>query len=119
MENKEKLEALNENSSIKEVTKYVYDMINERGFQDETAEEVLLLLTEELGELAKAIRKSGKNIAVDVTDDRDADVAGEIADIFNYLLAMCRIKNIDFIEAFKNKERKNVNRIWKKSKDSN
>ena len=60
MENEllKKLNTLNEKSSIKDIQEYANKMIEERGFEDETPQDILMLLTEELGELAKEVRKS-------------------------------------------------------------
>jgi len=52
-----RLELMNEGTTVKELQKYINDMIDIRGFDDETAQDTMLLLTEEVGELAKAIRK--------------------------------------------------------------
>lgn len=48
---------LPENPSLKDYQKYVREMILERGFKDETIQDLLMLLLEECGELARACRK--------------------------------------------------------------
>ncbi len=58
MELKEKLELLNEKSSVVEVQKYIKDMKKARKFDGVTIEREMMLFLEELGELAKAIRKN-------------------------------------------------------------
>lgn len=108
----EELIKLNENSSLKEIQTYINKMIETRGFEDETAQDVTLLLTEELGELAKEVRKS-TNIKLDSTKSRETDISGEIADVFMYILALCRIEKIDLLEALKEKEQRNMKRTWK------
>lgn len=108
---KEELEKFDENTTIKELQKYVNDMVEIRGFKD-TPETIMLLLTEEVGELAKEIRKSRK-FFLDTSKDNEIDVEGEIADVFIYILSMCRVMNINLVQAFKNKEEKNCNREWK------
>ena len=60
MELKEKLELLNEKSTIAEVQKYIEDMKKARKFDKITIEREMMLFLEELGELAKAIRKDTK-----------------------------------------------------------
>lgn len=107
-----KLELMNDEISLKELQGYVNDMIDVRGFQDETAQDIMLLLTEEVGELARAIRKT-TNMKTDTNKKYDIDIEGEIVDVFNYLLSMCRVLNIDLLTAFKNKEKVNCNRTWK------
>ena len=76
---KEQLSKLNENTTLKDLQKYVNDMIEIRGFSQETPQDVMLLLTEEVGELAKEIRKSRKYY-LDTNKNNELDVEGEIAD---------------------------------------
>lgn len=109
---KEQLSKLNENTTLKDLQKYVNDMIEIRGFSKETPQDVMLLLTEEVGELAKEIRKSRKYY-LDTNKNNELDVEGEIADVFIYILSMCRVMNVNLLEAFKNKEEKNCKREWK------
>ena len=74
----------------------------------------MLFLTEEMGELAKEVRKLRKyKIDIKKKENKELDLEGEIADIFIYLLSMCRVTNINLLEAFKNKEEKNCKREWK------
>jgi NTP pyrophosphatase (non-canonical NTP hydrolase) len=109
---REKLDLLNGNSSLKEVQSYVNEMIDVRGFGDETLKDLMILLTEEMGELAKEVRKL-VHMKTDVSKKSTVDIEGELADIFIYLLSICRNLNIDLFEAFKVKEEKNSSRIWK------
>ena len=109
---KEQLSKLNENTTLKDLQKYVNDMIEIRGFSKETPQDVMLLLTEEVGELAKEIIKSRKYY-LDTNKNNELDVEGEIADVFIYILSMCRVMNVNLLEAFKNKEEKNCKREWK------
>lgn len=74
----------------------------------------MLFLTEEMGELAKEVRKSTKHkIDINKKENREIDIEGEIADVFIYILSMCRAMNINLLEAFKNKEERNCKREWK------
>ena len=54
---KEKLELLNDQSSITEIQNYIEYMKKDRGFDTIPIEREFMLMTEEVGELAKAIRK--------------------------------------------------------------
>lgn len=87
-------------------------MIIARGFEEETPQDILMLLTEELGELAKEVRKTTK-VKLDKNEDRTINLGNEIADVFNYLLALCIAKDIDLFDAFKKKEAINLKREWK------
>ena len=91
---------------------YARKMIEARGFEDETPQDILMLLTEELGELAKEVRKTTK-VKLDKNADKTPNLGNEIADVFNYLLALCIAKDIDLLQAFKQKEQINLKREWK------
>lgn len=108
----QELNQLNSKSSLQEIQTYINKMIEERGFDKETPQDVMLLLTEEVGELAKEIRKTTQ-IKMDVNKSRTTDVSGEVADVFMYILSMCRVMNIDLLEALKEKEQRNLKRTWK------
>ena len=48
---------LNEGNTLQEVQQYIKDVIEIRGFSNQEIEKTMLLLLEEVGELAKSIRK--------------------------------------------------------------
>lgn len=111
---KEQLSTFNEKTSLKDLQKYINDMIEIRKFDRQTPQDIMLFLTEEMGELAKEVRKSRKyKIDINKKENREIDIEGEIADIFIYILSMCRVMNINLLEAFKNKEEKNCKREWR------
>lgn len=107
---REKLKTFNENTSLKDLQEYVNEMIEVRGFKD-TPQALMLLLTEEVGELAKEIRKA-TNYYLDKNKNNEVDLGGEIADVFVYILSICRIMDVDLLESFKYKEEKNCDREW-------
>lgn len=111
---KNKLSTFNEKTSLNKIQKYIDDMIKIRGFSGQTLEEVMLFLTEEIGELAKEVRKFGKyKIDINKKENKELDIEGEIADVFIYILSMCNILNIDLLQVFKDKEEKNCKREWR------
>ncbi|MBQ8605067.1 MAG: hypothetical protein IJ410_09535 [Oscillospiraceae bacterium] len=105
-------ENMDENTTVSSLQKYVDEMVNIRGFADETPQDALLLLTEELGELAKEVRKSHTRIKNDPAKGHTDNLKGEVGDVFMMLLALCRTLDIDLVEAFKEKELINCDRIW-------
>lgn len=109
---KEKFNKLTNESSLHEIQDYIKFMIKARGFDNSTSEDFMLLLTEELGELAKEVRKS-THIKMDINQSRQSNIDKELADVFIYVLALGIANNIDVFEAFKNKEKINFNRKWK------
>jgi NTP pyrophosphatase (non-canonical NTP hydrolase) len=97
-------------STIPEYQAFMKNIIEERGFADETVPEVFMLLLEEIGEFAKAARKvSGLKNA---EDSKVHDLAEEAADVFWYLLDLCNRLGIDLEKAFVAKEKKNQTRKW-------
>jgi NTP pyrophosphatase (non-canonical NTP hydrolase) len=96
--------------SLPEYQKLIEQLVMERGFDKETVSEVFTLLVEEVGELAKAIRKANgqkvdKNSQVHMIEE-------EAADVLWLLLDLCNRLNIDLAQAFNDKEVKNSNRKW-------
>ncbi len=73
------------------------------------------MLIEEVGELAKAIRKDTAKMGIDKNKISNYDtIESEIADVFIVLVAMCNVLDIDLFTALKNKEKENINRQWNK-----
>lgn len=54
---------LNDNNTLQEVQNYIKDVIEIRGFANQEIEKTMLLLLEEVGELAKSIRKKDIRIS--------------------------------------------------------
>ena len=106
------LSKLNSKSSLNDVQEYINKMLKERGFEGQARKDIMLLLTEEVGELAKEVRKS-TNMRIDQKEIRKDELSDEIADVFIYILSMCHEANIDLLDALKNKEMKNMKRVWK------
>ena len=97
--------------TLSELQEYYRGKAKERGFDKESARDTLLLMTEELGELAKAIRKhSGMP-----TNDKSKIYAieEELADIQIYLLHLSNTLGLNLEEAFWKKEDENNKRVWK------
>lgn len=99
-----------EHKRLNEIQKYVAEKVNERGFGDETIKDKLMLIMEECGEMAKAIRKT-TGIKSDPNSTKyHPDL--EVADVFFYLLDICNKLNIDLEESFWKKEEINNKRSW-------
>jgi NTP pyrophosphatase (non-canonical NTP hydrolase) len=71
-----------------------------------------MLLTEELGELCKAVRKNATDTKC-ATDSKHHNIDEEIADVFYYLVDICNKLNIDLEKSFLEKEVVNEQRTWK------
>lgn len=97
-------------AALKRIQAYIWQMNIDRGFNLEDPAKKMLMLTEEVGEVAKAVRKiSGLKFD---TSTSTSDLAEEIADVFIVLLGLASITEIDVAEAVKLKEEKNSKRNW-------
>jgi NTP pyrophosphatase (non-canonical NTP hydrolase) len=106
------LDGINKQSSLDTVQVYVRDMVRRRGFDRESPQDILILLIEEVGELAKSVREY---IGLKVDQKKPIDhppLGDEIADVLIYVFHLANITGISIFEAFLNKERKNENRQW-------
>ena len=98
--------------SVKSLQKYVSDKIIERGFEDETVQESLLLLVEEVGELVKAARKAtGMNVS---KYSKEYDMGQEIADVINLIFAVGIKAGIDIEKEFIKKNNEVDKRFYKR-----
>jgi NTP pyrophosphatase (non-canonical NTP hydrolase) len=97
-------------NTLKDIQNYIWEKNKERGFSQEAPERKLLMLMEESGELAKAIRKT---IGMGFSDStKITDIKEELADVQIILLGLASTLNIDMLEAIREKERKNSKRSW-------
>ena len=101
---------LRETPVLRDYQEYVAQMVKVRGFEDENIEKVFMLFTEEVGELAKAIRKL-EGVKTD-RQSRHHKAEEEVADVFIYLLDLCNFLQIDLEHAFRMKEEQNKLRTW-------
>jgi NTP pyrophosphatase (non-canonical NTP hydrolase)/nucleoside 2-deoxyribosyltransferase len=90
---------------------YYVEQSRKRGFDRETPEQVFVLLVEEIGELAKAIRAM-IGLSVQSDDSTRKSVKLELADCFIYLLHMANQLDINLYDAFREKERLNAEKKW-------
>ena len=114
---KDLLNQLNDKTSLVELQEYIRKVIEIRGFSDKSIQEEMLLLLEETGELAKAIRKKLPNGSVDRSKIKNyTEIEEEIADIFIVLTNICNILQIDLYKTIIDKEKINVERTWESNK---
>lgn len=98
--------------SLNDVQKYIAEMEEERGFTSVTLLQTYLLLVEEVGELAKSIRKSHTNMRTDSTRQYD-EASHEIADVLMMLTSVANRLGVDMEQALREKEERNKQRVWK------
>ncbi len=93
---------------------YYATVANRRGYDRETAQDTMLLLTEELGELARAVRKYVGLVREGGYDQ--TDVGEEIADVQLYLVHLANVLGADIAKSVTRKERINSERSRQRAK---
>lgn len=101
---------LPKDDSLKRLQKYIWQMNIDRGFNTEDPSKKLVMLVEEVGELAKAIRKIAGLKFTDTT--RRTDIEEELADVQIVLLGLASMLEVEMFDAVIAKERKNRERTW-------
>lgn len=109
---------LSENAPLKEYQRYIHELEAMHGWLDVDLIHNCFLMGEEVGELFKAVRKYVRYFdpsegSPAAKGERKADVAEELVDVFNYLMALANRLDIDMEEAFRNKNSRNQARQWK------
>jgi len=96
--------------TLADIQRYVDETNTYRGYNVDL-QYCVMLLCEEVGEVAKAVRKSigGKMDP----NSKDTHVDEEAADVLWVLTAICNGLGIDLEQAFRAKEEKNKIRVWK------
>lgn len=106
---------------------YIKAVVRARGWDEASELELFLLLSEEVGEVAKALRvyrNLFSEVRPAVKDPTEAKVGGEgkpqakarlaeeLADVLSYLLDLANRFDIDLDDALRIKEVKNRKRLW-------
>lgn len=97
-------------TDITELQQYVREATKQRGFDDETIAQKFMLLSEEIGELARAARKTAGIKTAD--DTTKTELYDETADVLFVFINICNKLGINLAEAFEAKEAKNRHRKW-------
>ena len=110
---KDLLSSIDETASLAQIQDYIKQVVELRGFANQSIQETMLLLLEETGELAKAVRKAATRMSVDVDKMQNYDtVESEAADVFFVLTAVCNQMGVNLLHALKEKEAVNCERNW-------
>lgn len=104
---------LEQKPTLTDLQNYVRSMKTERGFNTNDLVYECLLMGEEIGELYKAVRKSRPGSDID-ENSTFGDIGEELADILIFTLSIANMANINLEQAFRDKEDRNKNRVWKK-----
>lgn len=102
-----------QNPSLPQLQSYVAAICKARGWDKASDLETFLLLVEEVGELAKAIRNRQELFQEPAKKKAKAsELAGEFADVLSYVLDLANRMEIDLEAAFRKKEEINAGRVW-------
>ena len=99
--------------TLKDLQDYIKTIADERGWDKNNHLEIFLLLSEELGELAKAIRNKTGLYAEEKAEKNNDELELEFADVLNYIFDLANCFNINLEDAFRKKDKINAKRIWK------
>lgn len=101
---------------LKAYQHYIHDLETQQGWLDVDLVHNCFLMGEEVGELFKSVRRYNRYFEEGQSEadnsERKAQVAEEIVDVFNYLLAIANRLEIDVESAFRDKNTKNQSRSW-------
>lgn len=99
------------NDSLKKLQAYIWHWNKEQGFNITDPSKKLVMLMEEVGELAKATRKVAGLKFTDTTTQ--TNIRDELADVQIVLLGLAGILDVDLFDAVVEKVDKNSKRVWK------
>ena len=102
---------LSVNPTLPQLQQYMDAICQERGWTQDNYAEKFLLFTEEVGELAKAIRKT-RGLYQEHARQNTLNLEEEFADVLSYLLDLANFFHVDLEQAFRAKEAINATRTW-------
>jgi len=101
---------LKDKPTLPELQDYISKVIKHRGFHKQSVDDEFRMLIEEVGELAKALRKH-KGVST-AEDSAVHELRHECADVLWMLVAVCNRLGIDLEQALRQKEEINKTRTW-------
>lgn len=102
---------LPEKPTLGDLQRYVAEVCQERGWTKDTPAEKFVLFIEEVGELAKAMRKAA-GLYEERAKPGQWALEEEFADVLSYLLDLANCFQIDLEVVFRAKEQVNQSRTW-------
>lgn len=96
--------------TLQNFQQFIADEGQERGWDKRPVQDKMLLMTEEVGEVAKALRKELK-MGAEKPENTD-HLAEELVDVMNYIADIANDFDIDLDQAFRAKWQKNATRTW-------
>lgn len=99
-------------NTLPDLQQFCREFVKEKGFDNETLAETLMLLQEEMGELARSIRKITQVKSRAGAIKTREELAGEVADCLMYLAILSNKLEVDLEAAFKAKQLASFKREW-------
>jgi len=99
-----------EKNSLRALQEKVEEISKRKGWDTISPQDKFLLLTEEVGEVAKAMRKE-LNLYGERDEASKAELAAELADVLSYVLDLANIFEIDLEDALLEKLKVNEKRF--------
>lgn len=103
---------LKDKPTLKDLQDHIKKIGEERGWDKNNYLEIFLLLSEEIGELAKAVRNYAGLYAEKNNFKNKFELEEEFADVLNYLFDLANCFDIDLENAFRKKDKINSERVW-------
>ncbi|HLJ80743.1 MAG TPA: MazG nucleotide pyrophosphohydrolase domain-containing protein [Ktedonobacterales bacterium] len=97
--------------TLNDLQRYVAEVCQERGWTKDSPAEKFVLFIEEVGELAKAMRKKA-GLYEERAKQRDIALEEEFADVLSYLLDLANCYSVNLEDALRAKEQVNQSRTW-------
>lgn len=104
------MKIVHRSASLADYQVFLKKICKEKGWDKRTDIEKMLFLTEEVGELAKSVRKE-QGYHGNLPDDIN-HLAEELVDVFNYVLDIANVYEVDLHDAFVKKWKINMVRTW-------
>ncbi|MBQ8279440.1 MAG: nucleotide pyrophosphohydrolase [Roseburia sp.] len=89
--------------TIEELEAYLYEQYDDKPTINDHS--LFMKLVEEIGEVAEVLNQRSGRKAVD-TDDLDAELGKELADVIHYAVAIAAVNNLDLNEIILSKDKK-------------
>ena len=98
--------------TLKDLQDHIKKIGEDRGWDKNNYLEIFLLLSEEIGELAKAVRNYAGLYTEKNSMKSKFELEEEFADVLNYLFDLANCFDIDLEKAFRKKDDINAERVW-------
>ena len=104
---------MNENQSLNYYRDATGNICHVKGWDKTSVNTVWLLLTEEIGELASAIRQNAQIFKKSgLKKNRGVDIQAEMGDVFSYLFQLAYMLNVDMDDMWERHKIKTIQRKY-------